>query len=278
MTSKYDPERIRNRYNRLVEEEWNRLDSTPSDRISFQNHMHYLKKYIEPGNLVLEPGAGAGRFTVELVKMDAKVHVLDLSPGQLEKNKEIMEEMNLEHGIIERIQGDICDLSNYDDNMFDHIVCYGGPLSYVFEKKDLAMDEMLRILKPNGVLFLSVMSLIGTIHKFLKVTIDWSVENGLSDWDTVMETRDLTSEMGSEDHWLHMFRASELKEFFNKFDCELLHIAASNTLTNQNCEYLEELDTESEVWHALVKAEIDFCAEPGNVDSGTHIIAVVRKN
>ena len=37
------------------------------------------------------------------------------------------------------------------------------------------------------------------------------------------------------------------------------------------------LDTNSDVWHTLVKAELKFSSEPGNLDSGEHIIAVVRK-
>jgi hypothetical protein len=108
--------------------------------------------------------------------------------------------MNLKNNVVQRIQGDICDLSRFDDGQFDSVVCYGGPLSYVFDKRTLAMNEMLRVVKPGGHILLSVMSLIGTIKHFLEHTVDWSIENGTSEWKQLLDTGDLTGIMGSGDH------------------------------------------------------------------------------
>ena len=278
MSNNYDPDRIRNRYDNLGEEEWNRLDSTPKGRISFLTHMRFIEKYLKPGDSVLEAGAGAGRFTVELLQMGVKVTILDLSTEQLEMNKRKVREMNLENNVEQRIQGDICDLSRFDGCKFDSVVCYGGPLSYVFDKRTLAMNEMLRVVKPGGHILLSVMSLIGTIKHFLEHTVDWSIEKGTSEWKQLLDTGDLTGIMGSGDHWLHMFCWSDLKEFLESFDCEIVDVSASNSLTNLRGDSLNKIDLDSDVWQTLVKAELQFCSEPGNLDSGEHIIAVVRKN
>jgi ubiquinone/menaquinone biosynthesis C-methylase UbiE len=124
MSDYYDPNRIRNRYDKLGEEEWNRLDSTPKGKISFQTHMKFIEKYVKPDDLILEAGAGSGRFTIELLKIGVKVTVLDLSPEQLEVNRKKVQELNLDGNVLQRIQGDICDLSQFDDGQFDSVICY----------------------------------------------------------------------------------------------------------------------------------------------------------
>jgi hypothetical protein len=139
------------------------------------------------------------------------------------------------------------------------------------------MKEMLRVLKPNGYLLLSVMSLIGTIKHFFEFTIDWSIEKGTSEWKQLLETQNLTGIMDSGDHWLHLFCWSDLKTFLETFNCEIVDVSASNSLTNLRGDFLNKLDINSDIWHTLINAELKFCSEPGNLDSGEHIIAVVRK-
>ena len=43
---------------------------------------------------------------------------------------------------------DICDMGVLPDESFDAVVAYGGPLSYVFEQREAALDECVRVTKP----------------------------------------------------------------------------------------------------------------------------------
>lgn len=36
------------------------------------------------------------------------------------------------------------------DNEYDTVVCYGGPLSYIFDRVKNAFVELIRITKPDG--------------------------------------------------------------------------------------------------------------------------------
>ena len=49
-----------------------------------------------------------------------------------------------------QIQGDVADLSSFDDNTFDVIICH-NVLEYIEDKK-IVLDELHRVLKPRGVL------------------------------------------------------------------------------------------------------------------------------
>lgn len=63
--------------------EWHRWDDSPVERVKFHVHLHYLQQYVNPGDHVLEIGAGAGRFTRELARITDRIVVADLSSGDL---------------------------------------------------------------------------------------------------------------------------------------------------------------------------------------------------
>ena len=82
---------------------------------------------LRPGDRVLDVGAGPGRFTIELARLGADVVVVDLSPRQLELNREKVAEAGLEERVVERVLADVTDLSRFADASFDVTVCFGGP-------------------------------------------------------------------------------------------------------------------------------------------------------
>src|SRR5262245_37084146 len=99
MTSNlYDPNFVAKYFDDFGEREWSRLVNTPADEIKLHIHAHYLKQYIEKGSLVLDIGAGAGRFTQILVDLGATVVVGDISNHQLELNKRFATELDFAHG------------------------------------------------------------------------------------------------------------------------------------------------------------------------------------
>ena len=108
-----------------------------------------------------------GVFTIELAKLGAIISVGDISPRQLEINSQKVQNAGFEHAVVKREVLDITDLSEYPSQMFDAVIAYGGPLSYVFDRADDAIDELLRVIKPRGHLLLSVMSLLGSTRKLL---------------------------------------------------------------------------------------------------------------
>ena len=274
--SQYDPAAVIQHFDEFGVQEWERLIRAPSDEVSLYIHTYYLEKYISKGKQVLEIGAGAGRFTQVLARLGAQIVVADLSSTQLELNRRFASELNFEQAVLERQQVDICDLSQFESDSFDCVVAYGGPFSYVLDKRDVALAECLRVLRPGGFMFLSVMSLWGSAHANLVGVL--SIPIAIN--QKITETGDLTPATFPErkGSFMHMFRANELVKWLEQKGLALMDISASNCLSLTWNEMLKEIRNDTDKWNELLRMELEACAVEGCLNMGTHLIAVVKKS
>jgi SAM-dependent methyltransferase len=271
----YQPESTRNYFDDLGMQEWERLVRTPADEVSLFIHTHYLEKYISEGDRVLEIGAGPGRFTQVLSRLGAKTLVADISNGQLELNRKMSRVHGFQESILDWKQMDICDLSSLDVDTFDCVVVYGGPFSYVLDKRDLALEQSLTVLKPGGFLFLSVMLLWGTAHGLLESILNLPISVNRE----IIRSGDITPHTfpGRQNNFMHMFRADECLDWLKKNGLKILDVSASNCLSLTWNETLTGIREDDEKWEELLQMELEACAQPGCLDMGTHLVVVARK-
>lgn len=254
--------------------EWNRLLQTPVDEVSLHIHTHFLTKHVLPGSRVLEIGAGAGRFTQILAGLGVQVLIADLSQVQLDLNRRHAQQYGFAHAVEDWQQLDICDMSRCESESFDCVVAYGGPLSYTLDRRDTALQETKRVLRRNGPLLMSVMSLWGTAHRHLDGVLRMPVATN----QKITATGDISQETSPErsDH-MHLFRAGELREWLTKADLSIVALSASNCLSIGWNDLLGEVRSDREKWEELLRMELEACAEEGSLNMGTHIIAVVER-
>ena len=84
MKEDYDPDHVATFFDELGEREWLRFADGRTPPQSLDVHLDHLRRFVRPGDRVLDVGAGPGRFTIELARLGAAIVVADLSPGQLE--------------------------------------------------------------------------------------------------------------------------------------------------------------------------------------------------
>jgi SAM-dependent methyltransferase len=275
MNGAYDPDAASAFYDAYGEREWTRFEDGTTSPVSFAIHLHYLESFVRAGDRVLEIGAGPGRFTIELARIGARVSVGDISPEQLRLNAEIVAAASVEDSVEERAVVDVVDLSRWPDGAFDATVCYGGPVSYVLDRADDAVAELLRVTRPGGVVLLSVMSRVGPFAHGLRVVVDLAREHGLEATDSVVHHGILPPELSRGHLTMRLFRWSELAELLAGQPCRI--VASSASELSPAAEHALWPDLEPELREALVRWELELASEPGALNAGAHIIVVLEK-
>jgi SAM-dependent methyltransferase len=270
----YDPNWVRAHYDQYAEKEWQRWDRSLVQQVKFEVHLHHLRQAIRSDDRVLEIGAGPGRFTQHLAQITPRIVVADISPVQLELNRQNAPKLGFEPAVERWVECDICELGpHFEDGEFDAVVCYGGPLSYVFDRATTAVHELSRVTKPGGVLLFGVMSIWGTVHHLLPAVFE--IDLGVN--REIIASGDLLPEHEAGTNYCHMYRAAELRKLLEGCGLTVEVLSASDCLAATWGEALEAIRQDAEAWRFLMEIEIEACCEPGCVDMGTHTIAVCRK-
>lgn len=144
-------------------DEWERLER---HKIEFDMTKRFLDEYIKGQNLaIFDIGGGPGRYAMYLAEKGHKVTLLDLS----NKNIEVAKRKSLEKGIpLEGyIHGNALELEGVG-RQFD-VILLMGPLYHLIEESDRrkAVEEALKLLKPNGLIIASFISSYAPIQDIL---------------------------------------------------------------------------------------------------------------
>ena len=157
----------------------------------------------------------------------------------------------------ERLVLDVVDVSRFPDEHFDAVICYGGPISYVFDRADEAIGEMLRVTKSGRHVLLSVMSLLGAARRFLPGVLEIVDQFGIDVANRVNSSGDLVDIPGHQ-HACHMYRWSDLSALLAEHSCTVVAASAANFLSPQHEDVIATLIDDPDLWEAFLAWELDF--------------------
>ena len=257
------------------DDDFRRWEESPLQQVDFSVHIHYLHKYLAGDERVLEVGAGAGRFTKELADAARRIVVADISPTKLQRNRRNANALGYADAIEAWCECDMCDLQpHFGDGEFDAVVCYGGPLSYVFDRRQRAIRELVRVTRSGGILLLSAKSLWGTVHERLPSILEVAPRLNRE----ILTTGDLgPDKVALAGSFWHAYRAEEFKDFVEDAGASVVAMSASDCLSSTWRDLLMSWREDKRAWQHLIEMEIEACREPGCLDLGAHVIAIARK-
>lgn len=276
----YNPEIPRNRYDNYGDREWSRLEKDGHGELLYRVHLELLKRYINPGDKVLEIGAGSGRYTKDLVVLCEALTVGDISSHQIEFNKTKMKELSL----LQKVEGfhvlDVLDMGIFEDSSFDCVVCIGGVINYLLDREMDGITEMLRVLKPGGILIVGAMSFIGASLYYLDGIRAEKNQFGIEATKWVFDTgvQDEEHYPVSGKHYIHMMRSNEMDALFAEFPVEVKERSSAGLFTQAGDSALENARQDKEFWELIVEKEIQFTKLEGTLDCGMNMIYAVQKN
>lgn len=254
----YDPDHTAAFYDGHGEREAQRWEKDARTRFEFEVYRSHVVRRVKEGDRVLDAGCGPGTFTRVVQACGARPICFDISAVQLEACREAAP------GADAYVRGSVTDLSAFDTDAFDVTLALGGPLSYCFDRAADAVAEMRRVTRPGGWVGLSVMSLWGTVHRFLPGILPLPVTVN----EAIVRTGDLPREV-NDGHECHLFRPAELRSLLADGGLRHLELHSSGWLVPNG--EVELPEPGSEALRILMEAELRASAEtPG---AGTHIIA-----
>ncbi|MDE0452903.1 MAG: class I SAM-dependent methyltransferase [Gammaproteobacteria bacterium] len=274
----YDPEIPRAHYDRLADAEWTRLTRRRRGELSFLVHMDVLERHITAGMDVLEIGAGGGIYTKELVHMARRLTVSDISEVQLALNRGHMRDL----GVLDRVDEyrvlDLADLGALEAESFDAVVCVGGPLSYLLDKEAAGVREMLRVVRPGGIVVLGVMSLISTLVLFMGMVPAETEKIGIDNMRWLLETgyQDREHHPATE-HYCHMMTSADIDALLADEAVHVVEKRAAGVLGMAGEEALNAVRKDDGLWSLIVERELAWSKLPGTLDLGDNIVYVFRK-
>ncbi len=259
----YNPEAVRKAYNEIAEQE----DQFEKE-FSLRNEIprEFVKKYLTASDVVLDAGGGAGINAIMMAQHCERVTLVDISPRLLE-----LAVVNIqEKGLTEKIdvtEGDISNLEQLKDGAFTFVVCLGGALSYLLEKGQQAIQELVRVAGEGAFIIIGCDSKYGFVRWLLNET---EPDNQLEIATEVYEASEYEAGEGT---FARLYTVNELTTLLQSAGCEIIECGSTPILINS----WEQSSYPKEKQQELKELELKFCTIPELLGTGHHLFCVARK-
>lgn len=138
-----------------------------------------LQQFLKPTDHILDLGCGWGRITCALALRGYQVMGLDLSENLITYARRYATAARL------KIQFDVGSMLNlpHPPESFDTVICLWGVFNHLLTPADQvqALNEMHRVLKPDGLAFIEMGNGEGKKYRHIRVTVGYGHENRVFD-------------------------------------------------------------------------------------------------
>ncbi len=267
--------RIKDFYTAYAPKEWRRLIRNAYHRQEFDTTLHFINRYVPAGSNILDAGGGPGRYTVALAQAGHTLTLLDFTPANLALARKKISRAKLTKQVKDITEGSIVDLSRYADAQFDAVLCLGGPFSHVTAAayRQKAASELVRVVKPGGHVFVSVMSRISVIQ-----TILWMAPEELEmpHYKLILETGEYEGENGFTA--CHFFYPEEFKQYFDQPGFEVLTMAGLEGIASGQRKAYHRMAKNPQQLKIWQETHLQTCTHPAVVGCSEHMLLVGRKH
>lgn len=258
---------ILNSYYKDMYIEDERLTRDKMHYVEFITTTKYIDKYLNPGDRILEIGAGTGAYSLYYAKKGFQVDAIDL----VQANVDVMKSKITDDMKINAIQGNALDLSMYEDNIFD-ITLSLGPLYHLFNYEEIkkAIEEAIRVTKPSGKIYFAFI-----LFDLTMLTWGFQQKNIYDNLGTNKQVSDNFAPNNDESLIFNMRYFSEVKELMNSFDVKKLHYVATDGVGRAIRKDIDEMTDEE--YKLYIKYHLSICEREDLIGYSGHILSIVEK-
>lgn len=228
--------------------------------------MRYIEKYLTPNAKIIEIGAGTGRYSVALADKGYDVTAVELVPHNIEIMKK---KVKPEHNI-KIYEGNACDLSFIDSDVYD-IVLLLGPMYHLFTDADKhkAISEAIRVAKKGSVIYSAYCNNDTCMYKmFYKKRILSCIDRGLIDENYHAKS--------SPNEIFELYRKPDIDELMKNYNVTRLHFVGVDMLSYLYNNKLNRLNKRE--FDEYMKFLSTICEREDMTGLSIHMLDIFRKN
>lgn len=164
-------------------------DGNPYWEATFELTWRHVQRFLprDAGARCLDVGCGTGRWGMRLVKAGYPTDFLDISHKMLEQVRKKVEKLDHLAYIPQRFHTSIEAMPMIADETYDFIIGQGDPLGSA-GIPERTLKELTRILKPGGVMMMSVDNAYGGMFHYLREAdvegLEAYLKDGKTNWVT----------------------------------------------------------------------------------------------
>ena len=234
-------------------------------QLEYCTTMTYIHRYAAKQSKILEVGAGTGRYSIALAKEGMDVTAVEL----VESNLAVLRENSKGIGSIQSFQGDATDLSRFPDNSFDVTLSF-GPMYHMYETDEVncAIDEAIRVTKPNGVILFAFISVFPIMYAnyFYGNWAEGQAENFTNDY----QVRHFKEQLFTG------YDVTEFEELFHEKPVEWITTTGVDGLL-EPIEKRPDFSMSDEDFKALAEWYLTFSEKRELLGTTNHLLYICRK-
>ena len=242
-------------YNKFNEDK--RLDHRHG-QVEFITSMKYINEYLSANDKIVDIGAGAGRYSIELKKKGYDVTAVELCRPNIGKIK-------VNDPTLKVVEANATDLSMFKDDEFDVTIMF-GPMYHLYSKQDKlkALSEAKRITK-----------------KYIFVTYimnEYSViEYAFKDnhYKEIKDKLDENYHIDDKDALFFQVRIEDIDELNNECGLKLIRRFASDGPSDYMRSYINSMDEET--FNAYIDFHLKTCERKELLGASSHIVDILSK-
>lgn len=256
---KDEAERVQKTYELFNEDA--RLNRSRAARVEFFTTVRYIEKYLQPGDRILDIGAGAGEYSLYFARKGYEVCALELADANIAAfRKKLKPEDN-----VDLVQGNALDLSRYPDEAFDIVLLF-GPLYHLQNDADkqTCILEAKRVCKKNGKIFFAYIS-----NDFVFLTEFSYSEDYFTAGDYDKETFRL------ENFPFVFHTVEDCRKMLLEAGVHILHEVAADGASELLAERIDRMDEEN--YEQYLRYHFYICEKPELLGMTNHLLFVGEK-
>jgi ubiquinone/menaquinone biosynthesis C-methylase UbiE len=271
-------ESVRDYYSAFDENEWHRL-TWPEGVIEFAVTTYVLNKYLPEKGRILDIGGGPGRYTIWLAQRGYRVVLADLSPNLVQIGRAKITEANVQSQIEDVLVCDVRDLSRYDENSFDAVLCL-GPFYHLTEPADRkqAASEVVRVVKPKGTVFIALIPIYTFLRRILAHTDEQHHLTRPEFVSRLMNEGVFINDVPNRFTAGHGVHPQEIAPFFEKHGLKKVDLLADTGFAAPNAHNLAEMaESNPEAYETAMELIINTAHDPSIFGASIHLLYVGQK-